>query len=238
TKVDVRVVAATDADLEGSVACGTFSGPLYHRLAAHTVHLPPLRHRRDDLGRLLLHFLRLESEAEGIRHRLEPTDPDAPPWLGAALVTRLALHAWPGNVRELRNAVSQLVLYNLDRAEMEPPPELDRILPFSVPRPATGTGPFSAVPYRDARRLSSRELEEALERHAFEPSRAAAELGVARPSLYKRIEALGLPTAASLSADDILRAAEVCDGDTERMALQLRVSGHGLKMRMKALGLH
>ena len=106
--VDVRVVAATDADLERKVETGDFRAPLLHRLAGFDLRLPPLRERRDDVGRLLLHFLRHELAGIGEANRLDPTAAgfDAR-WLPPSLVARLARYDWPGNVRQLRNEIGR-----------------------------------------------------------------------------------------------------------------------------------
>ena len=97
--VDVRIVAATHADLEEGIAQGRFLAHLRHRLSGCELRLPPLRERREDLGRLLYHFLTEELEAAGEPHLLDPVGPREPPWLTAGLVERLARHDWPGNVR-------------------------------------------------------------------------------------------------------------------------------------------
>ncbi|MEO1085517.1 MAG: sigma-54 factor interaction domain-containing protein, partial [Acidobacteriota bacterium] len=99
-KVDVRVIAATDADLESASAAGEFRLPLLHRLAAYTVHLPPLARRRDDFGRLLRHFLEVEMAAA------KSTDRGLG-WLQAAWVAELALRSWrtlPGQLRRASSA--------------------------------------------------------------------------------------------------------------------------------------
>jgi two-component system, NtrC family, nitrogen regulation response regulator GlnG len=77
-KADVRVVAATDADLEAGILRGTFRAPLLHRLAGCEIRLPPLRERREDVPRLLLRFLEEELRAIGEADRLTAAPSDAP----------------------------------------------------------------------------------------------------------------------------------------------------------------
>ena len=112
-RVDVRLITATDADLEGAVAAGRFRAPLLYRLAGYEIQVPPLRARRDDFGRLFLHFLREELEEFGEGHRLT-AGPGGRHWIPAALVARLAAFDWPGNVRQLKNLVRQIVLAGRD----------------------------------------------------------------------------------------------------------------------------
>ena len=129
--VDVRVLAATDADLESAIADGRFRGPLFHRLSGFEIHLPPLRDRLEDLGVLLLHFFDLE-----IRNLGEDPRPSrsAKPWLPASVVATLARFHWPGNVRQLRNVARQLLLYNRGESQLRLPPELaERLAPAPPP---------------------------------------------------------------------------------------------------------
>src|SRR5262249_8032126 len=100
--VDVRLGAATDADLELQISESGLREALFHRLAGYQLLVPPLRERRDDIGRLLLQFLRDELDSTGdLKRLLDQTDA---PWLPASLVARLVRYSWPGNVRQLRNA--------------------------------------------------------------------------------------------------------------------------------------
>ncbi|MCG8462548.1 MAG: sigma 54-interacting transcriptional regulator [Holophagales bacterium] len=124
--VSVRVVAATDAPLEHAIASGRFRAPLLHRLAGYEIRLPPLRRRRDDIGRLLVHFLRQELETLGEAWRVER--PGDRCWLPPRLVTRLALYPWPGNVRQLRNVARQLVIANRGADRLAATPEIEALL--------------------------------------------------------------------------------------------------------------
>ncbi|MEM8998407.1 MAG: sigma-54 factor interaction domain-containing protein, partial [Acidobacteriota bacterium] len=98
-RVDVRVLSATDLDLESAVDDDRFRGPLLYRLSGYVLRLPTLDERREDFGRLLIHFLRRELDAVGEPERLDPPTS----WFPAALCARLALLDWRGNVRQLAN---------------------------------------------------------------------------------------------------------------------------------------
>src|SRR5206468_1146599 len=93
----------------------SFSQALFHRLAGFQIFLPPLRDRREDLGTLLLQFLRETLSATGEMDRLAPPAPDEKPWLSASKVAMLTLGSWPGNVRALRNAARQIAIASRGR---------------------------------------------------------------------------------------------------------------------------
>jgi len=259
-RVDVRVIAATDAELEAAVAAGRFRAPLLHRLAGYEIQVPPLARRKDDVGRLLLHFLRQELSALGQEERLAVHRPDERPWLPAAAVARLAAYDWPGNVRQLKNVARRIVVAGRDAPEVPKGDWLDRLLAASVEPPsrlppdreaaasppATPSSPVSAasparVPrraYRSTEEVSDAELLATLRAHRFRLQPTAAALGIARTSLYDRIENSPLfRKAAALSRQEIERWFEQCGGDLDRMVEALEVSKRGLQRRMKQLGL-
>ncbi|MGY6275206.1 sigma-54 interaction domain-containing protein [Methylomonas sp. MgM2] len=99
-KVDVRVVAATNRDLETEVKAGRFREDLYYRLGVFPILVPPLRHRREDIGLLAEHFLERTCAELG-------RDPMS---LSKQQVQRLMTHSWPGNIRELRNIIERAVI--------------------------------------------------------------------------------------------------------------------------------
>jgi two-component system, NtrC family, response regulator AtoC len=99
-KVDVRVVAATNKDLRAEVEAGRFREDLYHRLAVITIHVPPLRERKDDIPILVEHFLQ--------KHRF--SDASAPARISEDGLQRLLGYDWPGNVRELEHTVERAVV--------------------------------------------------------------------------------------------------------------------------------
>jgi two-component system, NtrC family, nitrogen regulation response regulator GlnG len=243
-RVDVRIVAATDSDLERRVQAGTFRGPLLHRLAGYSMWLAPLRERRDDLGRLLVHFLRQELDALGEAHRLD-SHPTSPPWLPPALVSRLARYPWPGNVRQLRNAVRQLVIGSRGLPQLQAGPGFERLLADTQPGSAVPAHPGGAAapPALAARRrkpsdVPKREVLEALRTHRWNLKSTAEHLGISRPSLYALIEECPeIRKAGDLSVDEITRCHGTCRGELDTMVERLQVSRSALKRRIRELGL-
>src|SRR6185369_2634420 len=136
-RVDVRVLAATDADLEEAIAAGRFRFSLFKRQTAYEIRLPALRERREDFGQLFFSFLRQELEALGEAGRLDDPGPRGDPWLPAPLVARLAAADWPGNVRQLRNAARQIAIGNRGAAHAVLPPPLLKTLERSDARPSS-----------------------------------------------------------------------------------------------------
>jgi nitrogen regulation protein NR(I) len=124
---DVRLIAATNQNLDDMVAAGRFREDLLYRLNGVTIFLPPLRDRLDDVPRLVTHFLRLANEKLG--KQVATVTPEA---MGA-----LARHAWPGNVRELQNAVRYAVIRAV--SEVLTPDCLPATVLGHGPAPAAGT---------------------------------------------------------------------------------------------------
>jgi DNA-binding NtrC family response regulator len=262
-QVDVRLISATDANLDTLVEQGGFRAPLLHRLAGYEIHLPPLRARRDDIGRLLIHFLGLDLAEIGETDRLDRSEPA--PWLSMSLVTRLVRYDWPGNVRQLRNVVRQIVLGNRGRAEAELPESVLRLLDSATrpdrPRPGHDTTPGPSAPppaatatgrgerpapvagttpagRRKPSELSEPELADALRTHRWDIKATAAALCISRTSLYALIESSGLlRTAGELGVDEIRACYQEAGGDLDRMVERLCVSKKALRRRIKELGL-
>ncbi|HEX4966797.1 MAG TPA: sigma 54-interacting transcriptional regulator [Thermoanaerobaculia bacterium] len=248
-RVDVRLIAATDSDLEQAVAAGRFRAPLLHRLAGYEIRIPPLRQRRDDFGRLFFHFLREELAGHGDASRLA-TPPDERPWVPPALVARLAELDWPGNVRQLRNAVRQIVIAGRDAGEPGMWLQAERLFQESARATGLDEGPTRDAPlehppqpakrksYRSPEDVTDDELITALRAHRWRIQRAAAELGISRGSLYDRIEkSPRIKKAADLSSEEIQEHWQRCGGDLDAMVEGLEVSKRGLQRRMTQLGI-
>ncbi len=264
-RIDVRLLAATDADLEAAGRDGRFRSPLLHRLASCQVHLPPLRRRRDDVGRLLRHFLRQELAALGAADRLLAGGPGAAggrdrtaeqPWLPATLAARLADYDWPGNVRQLRNVARHLAIAGHATAAASWGPDLEHLLcePADAPagpsfRPAVPSPPPAAAPpaapaprrqrYRRAEEVGEDELLAALRAHRYRLQPVARNLGISRTALYERIDrSTALHKASDLGRQEIEDCMARCGGNLDEAASALEVSRRGLLLRMNRLGLH
>ncbi|HSG41277.1 MAG TPA: sigma 54-interacting transcriptional regulator, partial [Thermoanaerobaculia bacterium] len=246
-RVDVRLIAATDAHLEDAVTAGRFRAPLLHRLAGYEIRIPPLRQRRDDFGRLFHGFLRQELTELGEVHRLE-TPPEGRSWVPAALIARLAQFDWPGNVRQLRNLVRQIVIAGRDAGERGMWLQVERLLQetarLSAPPDEVRTWPPVSIPkeprkaYRSPEDVTEDELLQALRANRWRIQRAAEALGISRGSLYDRIEkSTRIRKAADLSREEIRACRERCGGDLDAMAERLEVSKRGLQRRMTLLGI-
>lgn len=177
-RVDVRVVAATNRNIEAALSSGEFREDLYYRLAVITVELPPLRARRDDIPLLVRHFLAKHAAAE-----LQVSD---------AAMALLSRYDWPGNVRELGNAIQRMiVLRRGDRLEVEDLPAKIREADFGSGNLTEGVVQLPDDGY-SLEALEREVVLQALVRNHWNQSRAAAFLRIPRHVLLYRMEKYGI----------------------------------------------
>jgi two-component system nitrogen regulation response regulator GlnG len=238
-RVDVRVVAATDTDLERAAHEGRFKAPLLHRLAGYEIHLPRLAERRDDIGQLLVRFLREELAAlgePGLGAQLEDPNPGRELWLPPSLVADLCRFPWPGNLRQLRNVVRQLVISSRGAAQITMDAAVSRILSGGARAPAASEPTPAAVERRRPAEVTEDELVAALRQNRWKIQKTADVLGISKNSLYGLIDRSGtLRKAREIPAEEIHQAFEAKGGDLEAMAAELQVSLRGLQLRLKEL---
>ena len=175
--VDARLVAATNRDLEDEVKRGGFRGDLYYRLNVITVHLPPLRERRDDIPLLADAFLRRSASARG----------DDPKQLAPAALDAMMVYDWPGNVRELENALERAVILSAG----------DTIAPNALPARVSERRAEPLVSDRAPATPTLDAIERAyvtwvLQNESGNKSRAAEVLGIDPSTLYRKLARYGV----------------------------------------------
>jgi two-component system nitrogen regulation response regulator NtrX len=192
--VDVRVLAATNKDLEKAVASGEFREDLFFRLNVVPLRSPSLRERREDVPLLASAFLVEFCKENGMKEK--SFDPD--------VLETLRARSWPGNVRELRNVIERMAILSGDSITMDDLPDAGS-LAASLDEPAAGGGhsgsgagnhhaPSGVVmtlkDYRD--HAEQQYIRETLERCQWNISKAATELGVERTNLHKKMRNYGI----------------------------------------------
>jgi len=180
-RVDARIIAATNKDLEAEVKAGRFREDLFYRLSVVTLHLPPLRDRRTDIPLLADNFLR-RAAPEGER----------PLRISDEALARLVAYDWTGNVRELQSALEHAVLHARDGQVM--PDDLPPRLQSEDLRRAAQHSPLSAL-YADLPtfdEMERRYLLHVMEATGGNRSRAAEVLGINRRTLYRMAERFGI----------------------------------------------
>lgn len=243
--VDVRLVSATDANLESLVDQGGFSMPLLRRIEGFTIQIPALRERKDDIARLFFRFLAEELAALGEENKLAEPPPTQKPWLPTSLLVALLDYPFPGNVAELKTIAQRVAISNRDRDRFVLDPTLEqRLHPPAAPveplRPSVEPFlPSGPTPRADTADLSDEDIVSAMRACHFKVKSAAHLLGVSRSWLNDRIESCdGLRKAKTLQEPEIREALSLHSGKIAEMARTLEVSEHGLKLRIRALDIH
>ncbi len=231
-KVDVRVIAATDERLEAAVGEGRFSEPLLYRLSGYEVRLPALRERREDVGALLLHFLRQELAAVGETDQLASRDLNERSWLEASDVARIAMSELRGNVRGIRNLAKQLVISSRGARHARVDEVVRQKLAAAESSPSYA--PSSSTPGQPGT-VSDAEIVAALVRSDFNFTAAAKQLGIHRGTLYDRFRKNPsiARDASTLTDTEILETHRRHAGDVAAMAADLRVSRKRLAALLK-----
>ena len=172
--VNVRVLSATNADLQAEIAAGRFREDLLYRLNTVVIHLPPLRERRADVEALARHFLGIYSAR--YRRALIGFESEA--------LAAMQAHAWPGNVRELAHAVERAVLM------ADPAAAAIAARHLNLRQRAAGeTAPPDDLSLEEAERVF---IGKVLARHSGDVRLAAEQLGMSRSALYRRLQQYGL----------------------------------------------
>src|SRR5690349_2093423 len=180
-KVDVRVIAATNRDLEAAYLNGTFRKDLYFRLNVVTIHLPALRERKSDVPSLVQFFL-------------EKMAPNNPIVVTAPAMKALLAYSWPGNVRELQNCIERAVALG-DRTSIDVQDLPPAIGDASGPREPEVTAPVavtqSATDLEEMERIT---IQRVFEQVKGDKTAAGKMLGISRATLYRKIKRYGIVT--------------------------------------------
>lgn len=185
-KVDIRVLATTNRDLQAEIAAGRFREDLYYRLAVVPLKMPALKERREDIPALAEHFMARSAVSSGMPPRA----------LSADAMTALQAYDWPGNVRQLRNVMDWLLI-------MAPGGTTDPIRPDMLPPEIGSNAPalltidphadIMALPLREARDLfETQYLHAQLLRFGGNISRTAQFVGMERSALHRKLKQLGV----------------------------------------------
>ena len=183
-KVDARVIAATNKDLQAEIRAGRFREDLYFRLNVIPVFVPPLRDRQEDIPMLADHFMAEFAREYG--RRVKTFDP--------AAITAIQQYPWPGNVRELRNVIERLmIMVPGDRISAM---DLGFLDPSGLARPGLHVAPAGRLTLHEARDNFERDLIlRTLAEQQGNMSRNAEVLGVERSNLYRKMKAFGIAPA-------------------------------------------
>jgi len=177
-EVNVRVVAATNIDIQEAMRAGTFREDLFYRIGVVTLKLPPLRERGQDVLLLAEHFLRKHGEGLGVKNKTFSKD----------ALDALVRHSWPGNVRELENSVRRAVVMSTSSSITS--------ADFGF-EPVVATDSVSTIPtvttLKEARSMVEKQLvEAALSRSGGNIVKAAETLGISRPTFYDLLRKHGI----------------------------------------------
>ncbi|MCZ4282075.1 sigma-54 dependent transcriptional regulator [Kiloniella laminariae] len=188
-EVDVRVIAATNKDLQAMIAAGQFREDLFYRLNVVPLNIPALKERREDIPLLVEYFMDLAAQTNGMASR--PLAQDA--------MTSLQAYDWPGNVRQLRNVIDWLLIMapgeggSTISADMMPP-DIGSISP-SVRSGEAGQEDLMSLSLRDARELfEKRYLEAQILRFGGNISKTSSFIGMERSALHRKLRTLGIST--------------------------------------------
>lgn len=184
--VDVRVIAATNKDLQEEITAGRFREDLYYRLNVVPLRMPNLRERRDDIAALSTHFLKRAADAMGLATRA----------LGEDALTVLQSYNWPGNVRQLRNVMEWLIIMaqvgsnGEITADALPPELIDSNI--TVLRPELSNDIMS-MPLREARETFEKQyLAAQINRFGGNISKTSNFVGMERSALHRKLKMLGI----------------------------------------------
>jgi len=193
-KVDIRVLAATNKDLEAEVRAGRFREDLYYRLSTVTIHIPALRDRRVDVP--IISRMLLDKAQKQLGKRVKGFSEEA--------ISCLTAYHWPGNVRELQNEIQQALVMAPENRQVGADilsPRILRAAPTDDGEDADLIGSLDGTLRERVESVEARIIRETLIRHRWNKSRAAKELGLSRVGLRSKLERYGLEKVEGFDAE-------------------------------------
>jgi two-component system nitrogen regulation response regulator NtrX len=182
--VDVRVIAATNRNIQAEIAAGTFREDLYFRLNVIPIHVPPLRERMEDLPALVHHFM----------HELDPTEGERPKRVSEEGMALLQRYEWPGNVRELKNFIERINIMS-DQDVIGPDTIREHLGQSSVQAERSELDEYADMGLSEARDSFERKyIVQKLEENGYNISRTAQALGIYPSNLHGKIKKFGIET--------------------------------------------
>ncbi len=217
--VDVRVVAATNQDLEQAVKEGRFRKDLFHRLGQFQLRVPPLRERPEDIAALARHFLSLKAADKAFTR-------DA--------LAGLQAHAWPGNIRELRNLVAKLAMATENRQITSAEVTAELCGGFTAPHRASG-----AVPLGNLENMEEQMIIRALEQTGGHRAQAAERLGISRRTLSRKLREYEIGAA---TGEDSAKLGVISEEQQKFFRAKVNLSvtlknAHGKELQVQAVNL-
>lgn len=192
--VDVRLIFATNQDLEQMVAEGTFREDFYYRIYVYPIHLPPLRERKSDILPIAYHFL----------NQLNPSRGKAISGFDDEAANRLMNYHWPGNIRQLRNTVERaVILCEGDKITVQDLPHLsdmsdiERLMEYVPETNAELVQVKKEIRQKAVSRVEKNFLLHALQKNSWNISRAARETGLKRPNFQNMMKKYGIKAAGN-----------------------------------------
>jgi two-component system C4-dicarboxylate transport response regulator DctD len=176
-KVDIRLISASNVNLQEEVSKGSIREDFFHRIMVLSIVVPPLRDRREDIPLLISHFFRLKADQIGL-----PI-----PQIPEKTLARLLGHGWPGNVRELKNALERMLITSHEGTAGDFVPDMDFESGRLLSLPAA-----PGVLRQEMERTEKAVIETALRRHKGQINPTFQSLGISRRALYERMKKYGL----------------------------------------------
>ncbi|TQV76429.1 sigma-54-dependent Fis family transcriptional regulator [Aliikangiella marina] len=247
-KVNVRLISATDANLESKIENESFKNPLLQRIAGYEIMLAPLRERKVDIGLLMARFL--TQELDNINEKIKSETPAEVENLCRIFET-FALYHWPGNVRELKNLTRQLVIDNRGEDSIVLSSKLRSKLQVGRIQRDRKRGLADSIKdlinensasiqkhltRRKPNAVSNDELLTAFQECEWDIQATARRLRISRASLYNRIDKHPeLRRATDITQDELKQSYVNAQGDLDQMTQALRVSKSAIKRRLNEI---